>query len=900
MSFRLKIVLGLLAIQILLAAMLIWSSLAFLRASNEVELSSRAQVLAPGLAALMRPAVAALDMAELERDIEAVLFRRGVVYVRIVSPQGKTLIERGEAAALAKPFAEDFLFEDVNDGVFDVHADIERDGARIGRIELGLAVDEIQEIMVAARREMASIALLGLALSVVFSWLLGNYFANQLMRLRDATRRVAAGDIGYQLPVAGSDELAQTANAFNTMSRKLAALYAEKQAALNAAHQTAGELRESEHRVHAVLDNAMDAIFTFDAQGVIESFNPAAERIFGRAAAEAVGRRLDTIIAADDYAAFEQRLRDFDRTGDAGLIVEEGEIGGLRKQGEVFPMEIDIGQMQIAGRHLFIAIARDVTQRRQADAALRRAQSAALESSRSKFEFIAGVSDEIRVPVGDMLGALGALSRSAVGDEQYGRVERAVSAGNALITVVSDMLDFARMEAGTLELESIDFDLWQIIDAVCRTYRERAAAKGVELVYVAPGDLPAALRGDPARLRQLLVNLVDNAVKFTARGAVVLSVGVQAGDEGRVTLHFEVEDTGSGIAPELQHHIFDFAGRERPAEGAPHASAGLGLMVSRRLVEMMQGEIGVSSEPGQGSRFWFTAVFERRAIHAGSPPCAPALAADEALRGLRVLLASSDAALRASWRAMLDDAGMTLAEARDDGEAIEILRAAAAADGRAYHALVCGESGAGGARLAHAVGADASTASVRVIMLAASGYRGDGEEARAAGVRCYLSGAVEARQLRDAIAAAVLGDPAQALLTRHDLDGFHASAGHTLLLSGNEERCRRLLATLQAQGLRAAYAVDVAQARLAVAATRHELLLVDNEDGGGFGVEAVRSLCDAVAAGQVQPAPVIAVLLPAGADRECAAWRAAGADVCAPQAAGAAFDARAWLAAAVR
>ena len=117
-----------------------------------------------------------------------------------------------------------------------------------------------------------------------------------------------------------------------------------------------------------------------------------------------------------------------------------------------------------------------------------------------------------------MLGALSALSRSGVGNEQYARVERAMSAGNALITVVSDMLDFARMEAGTLELESIDFDLWRIIDTVYRMYRERAAAKGLERVYIMPGALPAALRGNPARCVRLLVNLIDNAVKFTAHG----------------------------------------------------------------------------------------------------------------------------------------------------------------------------------------------------------------------------------------------------------------------------------------------------------------------------------------------------------------------------------------------
>ncbi len=911
MSFRLKIVLGLLAIQLFLVAMLIWSSLTFLRVSNEVELSSRAQMLAPGLAALMRPAVMAEDMAELERDIGAVLFRRGVVYVRILSTQGRVLIERGEASILARPFKEDFLFEDVSDGVFDVYADIERDGIALGRIELGLATDEIQEIMVAARREMASIALLGLALSVVLSWLLGNYFAHQLMRLRDATRRVAAGDIGYQLPVAGHDELAQTANAFNTMSRKLAALYTEKQAALNAAHQTAGELRESEHRVHAVLDNAMDAIFTFDAQGVIESFNPAAERIFDRAAGEAIGQRLDAIIAANDFSALEHRLREFVHGGDAGNIAEVGEIGGLRRQGGVFPLEIDIGQMQLAGRHLFIAIARDVTQRRQAEAELRRAQSAALESSRSKFEFIAGVSDEIRTPVGNMLGTLSMLSSADMSDEQYGRIERAMSAGNTLITVVSDMLDFARIEAGTMILDAVDFDLWQIIDTVYQDYREQAAAKGVELVYLVPGDLPAALCGDPARLRQLLVNLVDNAVKFTQHGTVALKVSAQAHDAARVMLRFDVEDTGSGITSEVQQHIFDFAARAGSATGTPvRGSAGLGLMISRRLAEMMGGEIGVSSEPGRGSRFWFTVVLERRERE----ETATSSAADDPpvrMHGIGVLLVHPDAALRAAWREMLAGEDIAVSEARDGQAALAALRTAAAR-GQPYHVMICATTAGSmsGLQLADAVHADAQIASVRMIMLAASGYRGDGEDARAAGVRCYLSGPLQPRQLRDGIAAVMRGDAGdthQMLLTQYELSGRCAGGRRGLLVSVDEERRGKLLAALQGQGMRAAYAVNAGQAQAAVEAMGYALVLIDNERGRCFDIEDVRRLR---AASPVDPArqgksPVIVVLLPAGAGGECDAYRAAGADVCVPCAAdgvsgrgngiNAGIDVGAWL-----
>ena len=883
MSFRLKIVLGLLLIQFLLVVMLIWSSLNFLRISNEVELSNRALVIAPSLAALMRPAVATRDLEELRREIEAVLFRRGIVYVRVLSPEGEVLVEGGDPDVLARPFVEDFLFEDVTDEVFDVYSDIERDGAIVGRVEVGLFVGEIQEIMTAARREMASIALSGLGLSIVFSWLLGNYFAGQLTRLRDATRRIASGDIGYQLPVAGNDELAQTANAFNTMSRKLATLYAEKQSALTAARQKASELHESERRIHAVLDHAMDAIFTFDMRGFIESFNPAAERIFGYPSAEVIGERISALIPDPYLSEHEARIREFLRTGDPRAFGHASEIEGRRRDGMVFPMEIDVSQVQLEGRYLFIAVARDITQRRRAEADLRRAQAEAMASSRNKFEFIANVSDEIRAPVSDMLGALGLLGRTGLSPEQQARIDAIQSSGDALITIVNDMLDFARIEAGTLELESIDFDLWQTVDAVYQCYRDRAAAKGLELTYVIPCTVPAALRGDPARLRQLLVNLADNAVKFTDHGEVVIRVDAVEQAGGHAVLRFDVQDTGIGIPQHVQQRIFEIFSRPPSAAGAgPFGSSGLGLMISKRLAEMMNGRIGVHSEPGHGSSFWFTASFEKQ-LGAGRAPAV----SYETLARLRVLVVNPDEAGRRSLQAMLADVGIAAQGVQDGLQGLGEL-GAAATRGQPYDLVVCDMmgGGVGGLQFARAVRADPRISQIGMIMLAAIGYRGDSEEVRQAGVECYLTEPIERRQLYDAVAAVVqMKAPhgRRGFVTRHNLAEFsRREGGHALVVSDDPVRQKQLLGRVERLGFRAGFAVDAAQALAAASDARYELILVDNEGSELLGSEDIRRIREARGDGQ-RPGgslPVLVVVSPESSGELREAYRAAGADGC--------------------
>lgn len=877
MSFRLKIILGLVVIQLLLLVILVGSSLNFLRGSNEVELSNRASSIAELLASTLEDKLLVGDQSGLMNHINEILALPGTVYVRINNSAGSVVAEGGEAAALGRTFVEDFLFEDVDDGVYDVTADIVRNGETVGSVQLGLTVQSINTIMDAARREMATIALIGLCVSIVFSVLLGNYFKRQLTSLRDATRRIASGDIGYQIPVLGGDELAQTAGAFNTMSRKLVSLYSEKQAALTGARQKAHELHESERRIHAVLHHAVDAIITIDENGLIESFNPAAEKIFGYSAGEAIGEGLGLLMPQPHVAEYERHIQQFIRGGDRTILGAAREIQGLRKDGAQFPLEIDISEMEIEGRYLFIAIARDITERKKVESELRRAKDAALESSRSKFEFIANVSQEIRVPVNSMLGTINLLLDTGLSPEQHERIAGIRSSGESLITIINDVLDFSKIEAGKLYLESIEFDLWQTVDLVYQTYRDQAARKGVNLVYVMPYSAPTALRGDPTRLRQLLINLIDNAVKFTDKGEIVLRVEVAEDAEQEAVLRFSVSDTGPGIAPATQKRIFEIFTRTEATLTPRYGSSGLGLVISKRLTEMMDGAIGVESEVGRGSLFWFTCRFVKQPE--AKPVVRPVY---KGMDKLRVLIVNADAMALASMQSMVSELGMHASGVDDGVRALHEL--CTAAERRQPYDVVIFDMmmrGMSGLRFARTVREDGRMAGVHMIMVATTGYRGDSEEVRHAGVQGYLTAPFERDQLYECIAAVAGIDrnDHDTFITRHSLAASRLPQhGHALVVAVDAERQKQLLARLERIGYRASLALDAVQALDATTRSHYDLVLVDNEARELLDAEAIRRLRSREHQGE--HIPVVVIVSPAASGDQRQAYRAAGADEC--------------------
>jgi len=432
-------------------------------------------------------------------------------------------------------------------------------------------------------------------------------------------------------------------------------------------------LLEARHR--DIIDNASDFIFTLDEQGHLTSFNPAGERMTGLHREQALGRAFNELLAPE--AAPEAALLLTLRSETDAPITCQTRFKTL--DGRIIWVEICARAHRQPGRPCgVLAVARDISDRKQIEEELRRARDAAEANTRAKSAFLANMSHEIRTPMNGVIGMSNLLLHDPkLTGEHRDFAETIRNSAESLLTVLNDILDFSKIEAGKLQIETIDFDLHDAVETTLELLAARAAGKNLEFASFFPAQLACAIRGDPGRLRQVLLNLLGNAIKFTDKGEVIVTVTCENESATDVRLHFEITDTGPGIDAETQTRLFQPFIQADGSTTRKHGGTGLGLAIAKQIIQLMQGEIGVRSTPGQGATFWFTVNLEKQPADKLQNK---KLASPGALQGRHALIVDDNATNRKILQNYCADWGLRCETAATAADALTALRQAARTD----------------------------------------------------------------------------------------------------------------------------------------------------------------------------------------------------------------------------
>ena len=626
----------------------------------------------------------------------------------------------------------------------------------------------------------------------------------------------------------------------------------------------------------AVTQSPVSIVIT-DLSGTIEFVNPTFTKLTGYSAEEAIGQNPRILNSGLTPVATFEKLWSTLTSGETW----EGEFHNQGKYGQQFWEHAVISSLRDDSGAIthYLAVKENITEQKAILRQLKEAKDKAEAATKAKSSFLSTMSHEIRTPMNGVIGMTNLLLDTELSSEQRDYAEIVRKSGENLLSLINDILDFSKIEAGKLDVEMLAFDLRTTVEETAELLAIRAYDNGLELICRIDPKIPTGLIGDPGRIRQILTNLTGNAIKFTSQGEVVISATLTADQGVYVTILFEVQDSGIGIPPERLGAIFDPFTQVDGSTTRKYGGTGLGLAICRQLVELMGGEIGVSSQIGTGSTFWFTVRLEKHSLQNLSGINTSGIS-KAAISGTRILIVDDNATSRTLMMTLLDHLGCRFDSASDGEAGLLLLQEGIRANDPFRVVLMDREMpGINGAELGRRIKSDTELSSTLMIMVTTIGQRGDATLMEQIGFDGYLTKPVRQSQLRDCIAL-VLGRTAESsaknkspsgIITRHTVAEFSEQGVRILLAEDNIINQKVAQSILNKLGYKADVVADGLEAVQALALINYDLVLMDIQMPEMDGLEATKAIRDQTSNVLNHHVPIIAMTANAmqGDKEEC-------------------------------